>query len=211
MKWFVNITLDSEISINFRFKKRRQQKHHTWKNTITTKNSSRFGKTTCFARWWIANVSCWWQRIRKMWSRSWNPRFGESQQMEFFEKPNQRNQIFLWGIFFGEYFFYCLWGMFFWGNILFKVIFQNYRFWGRFLFVKTFSPRILRQIAPVFGSPKKNTSISWVFRKLMSWLPNLHDLGAQSKCSGRFWKGNPHGPYVDIFVGVFKPWKARGT
>ena len=59
------------------------------------------------------------------------------------------------GIIFGEYFFYCLWGMFSLGNILFKVIFQNYRFWGRFLFVKTFSPRILRQMAQVLGSPEK--------------------------------------------------------
>lgn len=48
------ITLDSEISINFRFKKKatipEKHKHN--------KNSSRFGKTTFFCRWWIANVSC---------------------------------------------------------------------------------------------------------------------------------------------------------
>lgn len=63
-----------------------------------------FWKNNVFCRWWIANVSCWWQRIRKMWWRNWNPRLGESEQMEFLKNPISGTRFF-----FGDYF----WGIFF--------------------------------------------------------------------------------------------------
>lgn len=101
--------------------------------------------------------------------------------------------------------------MFSLGNILFKVIFQNYRFWGRFLFVKTFSPRILRQMAQVLGSPEKK-----IHPDFMSF-PETHVMAAKPPWLGlptnmfrTFWKGFPWAS-VDIFVGVFPALKGEST
>lgn len=74
---------------------------------------------------------------------------------------------------------------------------------GRFLFVKTFSPHILRQMAQVFGSPEQKIHPDCMsfpethgFQTSMTWAcnQNVQD----------FWKGFPWA-YVDIFVGVSGP------
>lgn len=92
--------------------------NHTWK-TQTQQKQLPFWKNNVFCRWWIANVSCWWQRIRKMWWRNWNPRPGKVSRWNFF-KPNQWNQIFLCGIFLGNTFLNVCGECFLWGIFCFR-------------------------------------------------------------------------------------------
>ena len=121
-------------------KKKATKTPYLKKNKHKKKNSSRFEKKrVCFARWWIANVSCWWQRIRKMWWRNWNPRLGESEQMEFLKNPISGTRFFFGEYFWGIFFTVCG-GCFLWGIFCLRWFFKITVFGEGFCLLKPFLP-----------------------------------------------------------------------
>ena len=113
VRWFVNITLDSEISINFRFKKKATKtpylKKHKHKKTAPVVLRDDVFLQVVDSQRLLLMAENPEDVVKKL----------ESEAADGIWKTQSVEPDFSLRNIFGEYFFKCLWGMFSLGNILF--------------------------------------------------------------------------------------------